>query len=1008
MALGLGSGSLTRRLVVLTALPVGLIVLGGVVAVLNGMNRLDEAERADALGHAAVSAVEVLDLLAADEVRFSVDVAERGAGSERLDPAELSGALDKLIGELDDLDLPIAITDPVTRLREQLPVLSERLRDDLSLDSEMARRYADLVDTVASLSSTLVRQAGITGIGEGTSDAASAIPLWVGFFAENRALTRYVASGKRSDRIEAEPAVEEFERDLEVANAEGTSTPPISLANETYDEVVAQVVDGVGLDVRPSLPDWQAAQIGRSDQLAGAILDRMEAFSQSVHHQHGEEVVKTVAMMILVLLTVIVTTVLMVRFTRNLARRLDQLGAEAEGVVAGDFSGIQPTDGTDEIDKVHNAFVKVAAQLSRFGTEAKRVSAAVAGNSSTARVDEAGFDGEWLELVGGLNQVNDAHMESSAQAERAQRRREHMQRIAEVFAHGVLLTPVFDSAGRDAMDALGAEQFEYWEYTADNTITLRFATSNLPAPGSEPVLTSVDRGEFDPLARKGRRFHDSLTAEVTAGGARLGLAIWFEADDDPEARTVADSIAALIATPDHNRGSSSDDDPGFAEGYSRTHDERSGLPNLGYLYAELEALIGGVGREASDTTVVRVVLTSVAVEERLDVLADDGILEAALGLLGEVSGPDGFVAHIGELDFVLLASEGDTRRLTERLQRDVPSGSTVLSGYPLRVAVGVVRLADVEQPTPSAVLIATRHACRVSHEHRRICFYSKDLGQAATDEARIRSKLVQTVTGGDMSGFNIEFQPELDLRRGVLCAVEALARWDIADCGRVPPDTFIRAAEEMDVITTLNRNLMSLAMTEFARVAPDACTLALNVSALDLQRGLADRVVSMADKVGIELSSLEIELTETAVVGEELVSRDELQRLRDHGCGITIDDFGSGFASIGYLTKFPVTKLKIDRIFVSECDRRPDAAAVIRHIVGLAHELGLVVVAEGIERREELELVTDAGCDIGQGYLLARPAPADELGTAAKGASEVLSSRTVALAAQRTVVTIPR
>lgn len=236
--------------------------------------------------------------------------------------------------------------------------------------------------------------------------------------------------------------------------------------------------------------------------------------------------------------------------------------------------------------------------------------------------------------------------------------------------------------------------------------------------------------------------------------------------------------------------------------------------------------------------------------------------------------------------------------------------------------------------------------------------------------------------GLDAQEFEVHYHPMVALADGRLITVEALVRWQHPVRGLLQPSTFIDTAERNGLITELDTFVLDTASRQVAawRAGGADVRLSANVSAVDLaDSGLVDRIIATIDAADLEPHALWLEVTETSLVSEVDKASVALHRLSDIGIGIAIDDFGTGWASLTYLSKFPIHAIKIDRLFVAGLIKNANDRAIVRSIVQLGAELGLAVVAEGIETVAQSQAVQALGCTLGQGYLFGRPMPADAL-----------------------------
>ena len=219
------------------------------------------------------------------------------------------------------------------------------------------------------------------------------------------------------------------------------------------------------------------------------------------------------------------------------------------------------------------------------------------------------------------------------------------------------------------------------------------------------------------------------------------------------------------------------------------------------------------------------------------------------------------------------------------------------------------------------------------------------------------------------------YQPKVRARDGHLTHVEALVRWDDPELGLVDPSRFVALAEEHGLIDELTQWGMRTALRQWVKWSSEGIDLAIafNISALSLERlDFPDLVERMCRCLKVPADRLVLELTEGAT--QPLIKlMDTLTRFRIKGIGLAIDDFGTGYSSMMQLRQLPFTEVKIDRQFVSEATRSPDAGLIVKTIVDLAHGLGLEATAEGVETADQLHLVRELGCDFAQGYLISQP-----------------------------------
>jgi EAL domain-containing protein (putative c-di-GMP-specific phosphodiesterase class I) len=227
----------------------------------------------------------------------------------------------------------------------------------------------------------------------------------------------------------------------------------------------------------------------------------------------------------------------------------------------------------------------------------------------------------------------------------------------------------------------------------------------------------------------------------------------------------------------------------------------------------------------------------------------------------------------------------------------------------------------------------------------------------------------------------IVYQPKINLKDGQLTRVEALVRWDDPKLGPVSPSRFVPLAEQHGLIDPLTEWGLRAALLQWLKWREQGLDtrLAFNISAVSLHRlDFPDLVERMCAALKVPTDCLVLELTEGAT--QPLIKlMDTLTRFRIKGMGLAIDDFGTGFSSLMQLRQLPFTEVKIDRSFVADLPQAHDSRLIVRAIVELAHGLGLIATAEGVETVDQLRAVHELGCDVVQGYLVSRPLEGDQL-----------------------------
>ena len=264
-----------------------------------------------------------------------------------------------------------------------------------------------------------------------------------------------------------------------------------------------------------------------------------------------------------------------------------------------------------------------------------------------------------------------------------------------------------------------------------------------------------------------------------------------------------------------------------------------------------------------------------------------------------------------------------------------------------------------------------KHAGKSCHR-----FYSRAMDQAVERSVRIEQDLRGAWERGELS---LAYQPIYRLGDGRLVGAEALLRWHHPEQGSIAPSVFIDVAEQSGLIDVIGPHVLRTACTEarrWHREFPRAQDLfiSVNVSPRQLRSGLLpQQVAETLRETGLAAQQLHIELTETAVLGDELHTAALLNRLRNTGVKVWLDDFGTGFSGLSHLRRIPADGVKIDRSFISDVLRDPDDLALTTAIIAMAHSLGITVVAEGVEKEGQYAILRERGCDLAQGYWIGHP-----------------------------------
>jgi predicted signal transduction protein with EAL and GGDEF domain len=249
-------------------------------------------------------------------------------------------------------------------------------------------------------------------------------------------------------------------------------------------------------------------------------------------------------------------------------------------------------------------------------------------------------------------------------------------------------------------------------------------------------------------------------------------------------------------------------------------------------------------------------------------------------------------------------------------------------------------------------------------------FYENQMGADVRNRRLLELDLRSAVA---LDQLRLVYQPQVDIQSGNVTGFEALVRWAHPERGEVPPAEFIPIAEESGLILSIGEWVLKTACTQAAHWANDL-VVAVNVSAVQIHSpAFAGLVHAVLVETGLKPSRLEIEITETALISDMARAVTTLRQIRALGVEIAMDDFGTGYSSLANLRAFPFSKIKVDQSFIRLVDRNEQSATIVRAVLGLGNGLSVPVVAEGVERIEELDFLRREICQSAQGYLLSRP-----------------------------------
>jgi diguanylate cyclase (GGDEF)-like protein/PAS domain S-box-containing protein len=417
------------------------------------------------------------------------------------------------------------------------------------------------------------------------------------------------------------------------------------------------------------------------------------------------------------------------------------------------------------------------------------------------------------------------------------------------------------------------------------------------------------------------------------------------------------------------------------------HDPLTGLPNRRLLMDRLSATLDRGRRRGGGTALLFIDIDRFKlVNDSLGHPLGDRLLTVvAERLRGAVAEAD-TVARFGGDEFAVLldgapGAEG-ARRAAESIQRALAAPVT-LDGFELFATASIgIAVSGAQADGPETLLRGADAAMHRAREEGpgRCGLYDRALHARALARLRMETDLRRALDRGEVTA---HYQPIVSLATGRVCGVEALARWRHPERGWVRPDEFVPAAEETGLILDLGRRILAEACRcagGLGAAHPGGLHVSVNLSVKQLaQADLVEQVRRTLDESGMDPARLRLEVTESVLVENPADAAATLGRLKDLGLRVLMDDFGTGYSSLSALHRLPLDGLKVDRSFVQAMGQDGRAGQVVASVLALARGLGLEVVAEGIERPDQLAGLRLLGCDAGQGFLFSPAADADAL-----------------------------
>lgn len=417
----------------------------------------------------------------------------------------------------------------------------------------------------------------------------------------------------------------------------------------------------------------------------------------------------------------------------------------------------------------------------------------------------------------------------------------------------------------------------------------------------------------------------------------------------------------------------------------RLHDELTGLPNRAQFQDILERSVAT--SEARDERLAVVVLDVVRfrhISETLGRRGGDEVLEEIARRIVDASGENAKVARFqNDIFAVVMSSIEHESEAAHWLQHALaPQFARPLAVSETELAVtlkaGIALYPSDSESVDGLLNNAETALKQAKHSAQPYLFYASSMNSRVAERLRLENKLRRALVNEE---FLLFYQPKVELKSGQIVGLEALIRWRDPDLGLVSPGTFIPLLEETELILPVGRWVMQRAaeqLREWRGLGLDVPRIAVNVSALQLgQPDFVASVDAVLKTTPEAAEGLDLELTESVLMVDLAGNIEKLRAVKERGLQVAIDDFGTGYSSLGYLSRLPLDALKVDRSFIDHMAEDPQQMSIVTAIISLAHAIDLKVIAEGVETATQAQLLRLLRCDQIQGYLLARPQPAE-------------------------------
>jgi diguanylate cyclase (GGDEF)-like protein/PAS domain S-box-containing protein len=510
--------------------------------------------------------------------------------------------------------------------------------------------------------------------------------------------------------------------------------------------------------------------------------------------------------------------------------------------------------------------------------------------------------------------------------------------------------------------------------TRDDLIVLKHVTDKVEDPDAfiervEYLNSHRDEKGRDELRFKNGKIFDRYSAPLVDSKGRYRGRIWYFRDIT--ARKLAEERVQYLAY----------------------YDALTGLPNRTLLQDRLAKVLAGARRRKDKVAILFLDLDRFKdINDSLGHSVADLLLQEVAERLKIWAREQDTVARVGGDEFLIVLTGvkdvADAAVATERIVK-VMTAEFVVQGHSLSIDCSVGISIFPEHGADGETLIKNADAAMYSAKENgrnRFQFFTEDMNAQVVERLTLENSLRLAL---DKKELFLVYQPQMDIATGRITGLEALLRWQHPDLGLVPPDRFIRIAENSGLIVPIGEWVVRTACRQARKWQDEglpAVSVAVNVSAVQFrQAGFCELIRRVLHETGLAPQYLELELTESLLLANADLMLSVVQELKAMGVTLAIDDFGTGYSSFSYLRQFRVSKLKIDRVFIRDVAVNPDDAAITTAIISMAKSLRLKVIAEGVEDEAQMSFLRAHQCDEIQGYYFSKPLPVDKVADKLRG-----------------------